>query len=185
MERRPWRDGFSEASFPALKIKIGYAKKGTNQERSLQKAQCADVIEMDITFNEPVINVETIKLGEDGAKIKVYSLIDLIAEKLRAQLQQVERKHERYRPQDFYDIALLIEQYDFSQSDRVDLLAAFKLKCQSREIEPTIDSISNPAVITHAKQEWNSLALEIGVLPAFEECFKKVEIFYRSLWTES
>ena len=40
-----------QLSFPALELKIGYAKAGTRQELLLQSNQCSQVLRIDISFN--------------------------------------------------------------------------------------------------------------------------------------
>lgn len=182
--RLPRVDRFIDADFPALKIKIGYAHRGSTQERALAIQQCANVIELDISFNEPVSFVETVKLGSAGPSISVYSLIDLIAEKTRALLQQKYRR--RNRRQDVYDIALLLKQFPLDHNERNLLHKVLLEKCRSRRIEPTIDSISDPEIVQRAQMEWGTLELELGEVPEFENCFKSVESFYRSLpWSSS
>ena len=54
--------------------------------------------------------------------ISAYGLTDLIAEKFRALLQQVPRN--RYRRQDIYDIAHLIERFALDESELVAILEA-------------------------------------------------------------
>lgn len=51
--RRPKQDGaaFAAADFPALQIKVGYARRGTKQEVLVANRQCPNVIELDISFN--------------------------------------------------------------------------------------------------------------------------------------
>jgi predicted nucleotidyltransferase component of viral defense system len=177
--RRPRKDQFAEAGFPALQIKVGYARRGTYQEVALQKGQCANVISLDISFNEPIINVEPVHLGADGVSICVYSLADLIAEKLRGLLQQPIRN--RYRRQDIYDIALLLKKFEFSDDDRQTILNSFLEKSRSRDIEPTPDSLDDPEVIKRASAEWETLALEVSELPLFAESLDIVRTFYRVL----
>ncbi len=176
---RPRSDHFADANFPALKIKVGYAPRGSLQERLLDRRRCANVVELDISFNEAVGAVKAIRLGRDGATIRVYSLPDLIAEKLRALLQQVTRN--RYRRQDVYDIAHLLRHYHPSAAERAHLLALFRRKCASRHIEADDASLSDPEVVWRAKADWNTLALELGEVPPFDDCFQSVESLYRSL----
>jgi len=180
--RRPRKNLFSEADFPAIGIKVGYARRGSAQERALASGKCVNVIELDVSFNEPVTNAQILNLGSDGTSIRAYSLIDLIAEKLRALLQQPGRN--RFRRQDVYDIALLLKKFDLDENERARILDVFRSKCRFRRIEPGSESLSDPEVVRRAKAEWETLALEIGELPSFDESFALVRTFYRSLpWT--
>ena len=92
---------FPDAKFPALKLKIASAKRGTTQEKALQEGKAPVVIAVDISFNEPLLQIQVLELT-GGQELRAYGLVDLIAEKYRAILQQVPRK--RYRPQDVYDL---------------------------------------------------------------------------------
>ena len=179
MRHRPSKRRFAGASFPALEVKIAYALRGSPQEGALHAGRCNTLLEADISFREPVDEIQIVRLGHDGPEIAAYSLTDLIAEKLRALLQQPIRN--RYRRQDVYDLAHLIETFSFGQDELRHLLEVFFAKCRSRDIEPSSGSLSDPEVIRRAKSEWNTLDLELGELPDFDERFGIVERFYRSL----
>ncbi|CAA7627150.1 nucleotidyl transferase AbiEii/AbiGii toxin family protein [Magnetospirillum sp. UT-4] len=186
---RPRKDGFAAMQAPALQMRIGYARRGSPQEAHLQRGQCADAVQVDISFNEPVFSAQVLRLVPDGTTVMAYSLIDMIAEKMRALLQQEVRnggRRDRGRRQDVYDIALLVEALPEDASLRAGILEALRRKCRARSIEPTPASMSAQEVKERARREWASLALEIGELPDFDDRFRIVEAFYRSLpWKES
>ncbi len=74
------------------------AKRSTPQETSLKRGQPTNIIvEIDISFNEPSLKqVQILRLtGEHD--LLAYSLVDLIAEKYRAILQQIPRQRRRPR----------------------------------------------------------------------------------------
>jgi len=179
LELRPTSSNFSEASFPAIKCKIGYARRDSPQSRHLENLQSPDVVRLDINFNEPIAALQLAVLGPSGVELCVYSIEDLVSEKLRALLQQVPRN--RYRPQDIFDIALLLRQSSFSDAERRRILAALRKKCLGRSIDPTSESLSSPEVVRRASSEWQTMALEVGDLPTFDESFNVVNDFYRSL----
>ncbi len=115
--------------------------------------------------------------------VRAYSLLDLIAEKLRALLQQPSRK--RNRRQDVYDIASLLKQFALDHAEKTSLLALLREKCRARAIEPDREALSQPDVRERAEKDWDTLGLEIDELPAFDLCFEAVDGFYRSLpWEE-
>lgn len=174
---RPARHGF-QGRFPALQIKVGYAQAGTPAHRALNEGRAADTIEIDISFNEPLSEVQVLTIPE-GAQLCAYSLTDLMAEKYRAMLQQVTRH--RNRRQDVYDLDRLISQHPFGDTDRAAIHAAFLLKCSSRDITPSIDSLDDPEVKQRSGADWQTLQLEIGDLPEFEACYARVRTFYRGL----
>ena len=118
-----------------------------------------------------------------GEELRAYSLVDLIAEKYRAMLQQVVRN--RSRRQDVYDLHLLIDDDAIEGERRAQILDAFLEKSRSRHIEPTQDSLDDPEVKRRSGAEWNTLELEIGNVPDFETCFARVRDFYQKLPWES
>lgn len=176
---RPRPENFASAIGAALDFTIGYAQRGSKQERRLDRNNSPHVLNVDISFNEPIGKFQVIQFGEGGEKIHAYSLIDMISEKLRALLQQETRN--RYRRQDVYDIFLLIETYSFDENEKENILKILKLKCAARQITPESKSLSSPEVIRRASAGWDTLKLEIGELPDFNDCFVRVDAFYRSL----
>jgi len=87
-------------TYPSIKMKVGYAYKGTPKHKLLLSWKSPDIVSIDYSLNEATPNIEDLKLNlEEG--ILTYSLTDLIAEKYRSLLQQVSRK--RNRRQDVYD----------------------------------------------------------------------------------
>ncbi|MCZ6859840.1 MAG: nucleotidyl transferase AbiEii/AbiGii toxin family protein [Alphaproteobacteria bacterium] len=176
---RPRQNSLEIDSFPALEMKIAYALRDSPQEIRLRAGQCPTILEADISFNEPIDAIQVVRLGKDGPEIKAYSLLDLIAEKLRALLQQVVRN--RYRRQDVYDLAYLVERFSLDRNEKAHLLQVFRTKSASRGINPDRNSLSRPQVVQRARAEWDTLTLELGDLPNFEERFEIVNRLYRSL----
>ena len=167
-----------DAAFPALKLKIGSARRDTAQERALQTGQASVVIDTDISFNEPVLQTQVLVLT-GGRELLAYSLVDLMAEKYRAILQQVTRK--RNRRQDVYDLDWLIVYNEIDERLQKQILTTLGVKCQERQIEPTRASLDDPEVKRRARADWHSMALELGEVPDFEGCFTRVSEFYRNL----
>jgi predicted nucleotidyltransferase component of viral defense system len=174
---RPFKT--ADIQFPALYVTIAYARRGSKAERHILNGQGQHVIELEVSFNEPVHAIEVVRFGASGPSFSAYALPDLIAEKFRALLQQVTRN--RYRRQDVYDIAYLADRFPPDEEERAAILAAFQDKCAARGIVANAGSVSNPDVNARARSEWGTLRQEIGELPDFDECFVKVEALYRSL----
>ncbi len=173
---------FPKATGPALKLHVGYAHRGSPQEKHFAQGRSPHVLEIDISFREPVNAIQILELGTAGATVSAYSLNDLIAEKLRALLQQEKRK--RNRRQDIYDIASLLTKFTLDDAEKEQLLALLREKCAARALNcptPEPHSLSESEVKERARKEWETLAIEIGELPDFEECFAMVDAFYRSL----
>lgn len=169
---------FETASFPALKMKVAFAKRGTAQEKTLEEGKVPAKIDIDISFNEPLSQMQVMELT-GGAELLAYSLPELMAEKFRAMLQQKVRN--RNRRQDVYDLNRLIEGNEFSEPVRAAILEAFMEKCLTREIEPDAHSLDDPEIRKRSETDWDTMELEIGALPDFEDCYECVSAFYRAL----
>ena len=174
---------FEDAEFPALKMKVAFAERGTKQEKALEERRAPGVIDVDISFNETLRQIQILELT-GGQELQAYSLVDLMAEKYRAMLQQKERN--RNRRQDVYDLNRLIESEKFDDGFQTQLLEAFVDKCRSRHIEPTAQSLEDPEVKARSGKEWETMELEVGEIPEFEPCYARVSAFYRNLpWRSS
>lgn len=169
---------FEDAKFPALKMKVAFAVRGTKQETALNEGLAPGVIDVDISFNEPLRQIQILELT-GGQELQAYSLLDLMAEKYRAMLQQKER--DRNRRQDVYDLNRLIESDKHDDVFRAQLLDVFIEKCRSRNIEPNSQSLDDPEIKERSGKEWNTMKLEVGEVPKFEICYENVSEFYRSL----
>ena len=174
----PKRSTFTQNRFPALKLKIAYASRGTNEAKRLEDRKASSVIDVDISFNEP-LNHTQILLLNDGPELLSYGLIDLIAEKYRALLQQ--KLRERNRRQDVYDLHVLIREGHVNDIAPEDLLYALFVKCRARDVEPTSQSLDDVEIMSNSAKLWNSINLELETLPEFIECYQLVANFYRSL----
>jgi hypothetical protein len=183
MEERPRLfAGPGAHSFPALKIRIAYARRGEPGEQRLASRNASTVVTIEVSFNEPIGSSEMIQLSTGGSTVPAYSITDLVAEKFRALLQQVPRK--RNRRQDVYDIAHLAERFPLDADERAITLATLKTKCQARGIAPMSNSLDDDELIARARAEWETLEQEIGDLPDFDRCFGLVRDLYRNLpWT--
>lgn len=168
---------FDLARFPALKIKIAYSARTGAYARKQSKSY----FDVDISFNESLCRVDILDIG-GGQSLLAYSLVDLIAEKYRAVLQQTARY--RNRRQDIYDLQHLIVRVEIDGDMKRQILEAMLEKCRSRDIEPDRHSLDNSETRRRSEADWNSLGLELGDLPEFGQCFERVRRFYRSLpWT--
>lgn len=179
IKKRPRPEGFEEHRFPALQVNIASAKRGTRQEKSLFQGWAAEVVNLEISFRDQVYKSQELSLVGAGVSLQSFTLTELIAEKLRALLQQVVRH--RNRRQDIYDIAFLLERFIFSDNDKRLILETFKSKCLARDITPTRGSISASELVARARQDWGTLRQEIGALPSFDERYALVKAFYESL----
>lgn len=170
-------------TFPCIELRIGYAPKGTPMHKRLLQGQCPQAVSIDYSLNEAVEEADTLSLGEGDGTLRVYSLVEVVAEKLRALLQQKERN--RYRRQDVYDLARLVDQLT-GPGLKGRVLHSLRRKCRARGIEPGADSLDDPEIRRRAEAEYLTLKDDVpGILPGFDVSYAAVQAFYHSLpWEE-
>eukprot|EP01037_Dinobryon_pediforme_P017091 gene17091-17281_t len=179
-EYKPREKGFADFTAPALKITIGYAKRGSTDEARLKAGTSTRVVQVDISFRERVVNASELVLDDTNVSIRAYSVDEIIAEKYRAMLQQVVR--ERNRRQDVFDIHWLVARYQPDDTMKAAILSSLIAKSGDRDITPTRDSVDDPEVRRRSAADWESMRLEVGSrLPAFDDCYRLVADFYRGL----
>lgn len=178
LKMKPRPQGFEEKRFPAIEMKIGYARRESRQYERLKRGDCPDALKIEVSFKEPVEAIELVQLGKD-ASIHAYGLPELISEKIRALLQQA--KLGKNRRQDVYDIAFLVKHAIFEDSEKQYMLERLIKKSKARDIIPEQDSLELLDVKERAREGWETLSLELSDLPDFEEEFELVESFYKSL----
>lgn len=179
IKKMPRPSNFIDADFPALLVRVGSAVRNTSEEARLKNGQASRVLDVEISFRDQVYAFQELHLSNAGAAVKAFTVNEIISEKLRALLQQPIRN--RNRRQDVYDISFLVEESNLDQHDRSEILATLKEKCATRGIDPNIDSINDEEVIERARKDWNTLELEIGSLPSFDDRFAIVSDLYKSL----
>jgi predicted nucleotidyltransferase component of viral defense system len=170
---------FEEHDFPALLVRIGSAKRGSKEEQKLADGIASRVLDLEISFRDQVYASQDLNLIGAGVAVRAFTMHELIAEKMRALLQQPIRK--RNRRQDVYDIAYLIDDHDLSGADKAAILTTLVGKCRSRGIEAKQESMDDPEVKQRAAADWDTLALEVSDLPPFEERFTLMRDLYVSL----
>ena len=179
VKKMPRAENFEDHDFPALRVRIGSAKRGTAEAARLAEGKASRVLDVEISFRDHVYTFQELNLMGAGVAVRAFTIHELIAEKFRALLQQPVRK--RNRRQDVYDIAFLIDDHDFSDDDKATILTTLIEKCRSRGIDAKQDSIDDPEIKQRAQADWDTLALEIGDLPPFDERFVLMRNLYVSL----
>ena len=169
---KKYADDIERASFPALRITVRHVSGSGNRKRT-------DHVKVDVSFNEPVSGAADILDIGDGIELHAYGLVEVIAEKYRALLQQARRQ--RRRRQDVYDLDFLQARLAFDDSRKAEILYALFGKCQARGLVPDIDSLDDPEIRERSGAEWSTLEMETGSLPDFGRCFGNVRRFYRQL----
>lgn len=170
-----------DATWPTFQIKIGYAYKHEPKKyRRLLKGNSSQVIKIDYSFNEMIIETEPLILSEEEF-ILTYSYTDLLAEKYRALLQQEVRN--RSRSQDVYDIYHILTNFDFpSEPLKSEILKALIQKSKSRNINPNKNSLSAPEIKDRSQRKYKTIQHDIyGDLPEFEHAYAIIQEFYENL----
>lgn len=176
-EMKPAR---KDATFPTLKLKIGHAYKGDKKHRLLTQGKSPSIVEIDYSFNESNTKIDTLIFTE-GQAIKAYSLVDVVAEKYRAIIQQKTR--ERTRRQDPYDLYFLLTNGHLQSGElKPKILNSLLIKAESRNLQVGKDSLGDQEIIERSQVEYDTLADEIeGDLPPFDTVYGVVREFYESL----
>lgn len=121
VKKMPRAENFEDHDFPALRVRIGSAKRGTAEAARLAEGKASRVLDVEISFRDHVYTFQKLNLMGAGVAVRAFTIHELVAEKFRALLQQPVRK--RNRRQDVYDIAFLIDDHDFSDDDKATILA--------------------------------------------------------------
>jgi predicted nucleotidyltransferase component of viral defense system len=172
-------------NFPTLKLGIGYARRLQPSAMRRLAANGAQVVELDYSFNEWVSDIERQAL--DGGALCVYPFHGLVAEKLRAVLQQPIRG--RYRHQDIYDLYLLLSgSMSLDAADRARVWEKLVEAARVRQVPLHIAAMRDPDVVERSRRHYyeNLNGLISGPLPDFAIAYALVQLFYESLpWPET
>jgi predicted nucleotidyltransferase component of viral defense system len=152
----------------SAQLKLGY--DGPLRKASGQKNN----IRVDIAFDEKIVSSSNSRLihrdytDDIDARLSVYSLEEIVAEKLRSILQ-------RAKSRDYYDVWILLKWY---KKDIVidDTLAILKKKCEFKGITfPFVEDFFAPDRINEAAPFWErGLAHQVDKLPAFDIVFSEL-----------
>ena len=170
------------ATFPSFKLKIGYARRNHEGEMTrLRNRQSPNTVKIDYSFNEHSYAVDHITLT-DEEEIQAYSFTDLVAEKIRSVIQQVERN--RTRRQDIYDLNLLLNTITPDEKEKHTILTTLLDKSTGRLPAGVVnpDTLNNPEIRERSSREYALLKDEIeDELPEFNRAYDRLAEFYRSL----
>lgn len=168
-------------SWPTLIVRIGYAPY-SEPRRLARLAQGASptLVRVECSYNEAMSHIESLEIAP-GKMLNAYTAGDVIAEKLRAIIQQPVRN--RFRRQDIYDIYMLLLEYGAPTPEHSEeILASLKDKAESRKVQVDQSSLRDDEVRARSENEYLSLRSEIqGELPDFEIAYEKVRLFYEGL----
>ena len=171
----------AEGTFPTLQVKIGYADtQNPKEQKFVDRKVSPKVLKIDYSFNEATYNHEIIKLSNDS-NILAYSIIDIVAEKIRSVLQQVVR--ERNREQDIYDLWYLLTSYTFNATQKHEILSSLKKKSEGKGLDDYLHAaaLAHPEIRARSSERYGDLKDTVKELPEFEEAYGVVEEFFESL----
>lgn len=175
-------------------MSIGFADKGSSQEKKLALGQAANALHIDISFNEPVYDWQEVEIRsgsgvgdpeeEEAAVILAYSVHELMAEKLRAIVQQKIRN--RYRRQDIYDIARILSQRSLTADEVAKVFSIFLEKCRNRDIAPTRGMMDDRELYERSREKYAEMKFDqMSVSLDFEADFAMIVGLYQSMpWSD-
>lgn len=170
------------ATFPSFKLKIGYARRNNDGEMTrLRNGQSPHTVKIDYSFNEHSYGIDHIILT-DEEELQAYSFTDLVAEKIRSVIQQVDRN--RSRRQDIYDLNLLLDTVTPDEKERHTILTTLLDKSTGRLPAGTVtpETLDRADIRERSEKEYAQLKGEIkGELPDFDQSYDRLVAFYRSL----
>lgn len=171
----------AEGTFPTVKLKVAYAYKNDQaQMKRLENKGGTNLISIDYSFNEKTYNCEILEV--DDGQLKVYGIFDLLAEKYRSILQQVVR--ERNREQDIYDVNYLLTTIEEpTDDDRYKILDSLLRKSVGKDLDEFLNAagLDDPRIKERSFERYGDLQATVKVLPDFEESYKRISDFYKSL----
>lgn len=170
------------ATFPAFKLTIGYTRHTHDSEMiRFKNRKSPNTVRIDYSLNVNSHAVDHITLT-DEEEIQAYSFTDLVAEKIRSVIQQVERN--RARRQDIYDLNLLLKTVTPDEKEKLTILTTLLDKSVGRLPAGTVnpDTLNNPEIRERSSREYELLKDEIeGELPDFGQSYDRLREFYASL----
>jgi len=173
----------ANGTFPTVQIKIAYvAKDNAAQLNRLKKKEVSSVISIDYSFNEQTYHKEILELGDEHSKIQAYALIDVLAEKFRAVLQQKVRG--RNREQDIYDLNFLIKKTQpLTSEEAFQLIETLIKKSEGKEISELLcaQGIRDPEIKLRSGERYLDLKDTVEELPDFESSYECVAQFFEAL----
>lgn len=183
---QPSKKKFPDSSFPAYKVKIGYADKSQpNAMKQLAASNASHTVEIDISFNETVTvqDIDAFQLNEKQ-NVLYYNLEQIMAEKFRSLLQQPVRK--RNRRQDIFDIAHLLQEYEdhFSNVETKNLVLEKLLKSSvGRDVDVYLHrkGMADPEIKKRSLEDVSSLEQEVEVKEDAAVMYGVVSSYFESL----
>lgn len=153
MSRQPSKEKFENPPFGSWEMKVGYSVDSSDKSwLKIQKGvEVSSVVPLDISVGDLVCDFKKQNL-HDGGFVKVVSVEDMVAEKLRALLQQTIRN--RNRPQDVIDIYGVLKNQELNNVKVLDFL---QRKSKIREVPCDRGSFHNEDLWNKARVGFDAM----------------------------
>jgi hypothetical protein len=168
-----------DKTFATYTIKVGYALQDqrTLIARIASGLKSSQMIPVEISVNEPICADETIELVA-SKRLRVCTVEDIVAEKLRALLQQPIRN--RQRRQDLLDIAILLTEH--LNLDPIRITDFLQRKAAARGVPVSRGAFRNLDVLERAHVDYDVLETTTrNVFVSYDEACAIVLAFTDSL----
>ncbi|WIG94326.1 nucleotidyl transferase AbiEii/AbiGii toxin family protein [Myxococcus sp. SDU36] len=165
-------------TFVTYQVSVGFALEDdlNNRDRIARGDPSKAVIPIDISLNEPVCGDELVEI-HGLARLRVSTVDDIIAEKLRALLQQPIRK--RNRCQDLLDIAMLVRTHP--EINHIRIAEYLHRKAHARGVPVSHAAFDNPEVSQLARVDYDSLKQTARTFIPFEEAWLELRALVAQL----
>ncbi len=172
VRRQPPGEGKTFVTYTA---NVGYALPDDLRNRTrLEAGQPSTyVVPVEISINEPICGDQSLALGGSKRFLRVSTLEDIVAEKLRAFLQQKQEIRNRDRPQDLLDIAhVLLQNPPLSRGD----VSRFLLKkAAARNVPVSKAAFQDPELAERASHDYEQLRDTVrGDFVPFDEALQRL-----------
>ncbi len=169
VNRNPRRQ---DATLPTDSVKVCFQLPGDRYYQNFDdRKSFAEVVDLEIILNDVLCETIQRQLSASTKPVRICSLEDILAEKLRALLQQLIRR--RNRPQDVYDIASRMQEF----GDKVDTakVAQFLIsKSAARGIEPHKSSYNHEVRKLALENYEVEIRAQATAFIPFDEAWKEV-----------
>lgn len=143
-----------ESTFVTYELRVGYALPDQRPliGRMAQGLRSAQVIPIEVSLNEPICADQPTDVQATNT-LRVSTVEDIVAEKLRALLQQPIRN--RGRRQDLLDIAVVLREHP--QIDHANVAEFLKCKARARGVPASRTAFREPDIARRASQGYEAL----------------------------
>lgn len=163
-----------EKTLPTYAVNVCYQIAGDKQYQNFEQRRNLPIVEIEISINDILCETFEKQLSPETNSIRVCTLEDIIAEKLRALLQQPIRN--RSRPQDVYDIASRLREF----GEKIDLtkVSAFLLKkATARGISARKSSFDEKVRVLAMANYDEEIKVQATVFISFDEAWNELILF--------